>query len=66
MNAISTNEWTARFAARLRRLQMNAGGVSANLVANERYVEASDLDPEEAAEIYAAESMPEDPGAPGD
>jgi len=34
--------------------------------ANERYAEASDLDPEDAAEIYAAESMPEDPGAPGD
>lgn len=31
MNAISKNEWTTRFAARLRRLQMNAGGVSANL-----------------------------------
>jgi len=64
MNAISKNEWTMRFAARLRRLQLNTAGVSANLAANQRYVEASDLDPEEAAEIYAAESMPEDPGSP--
>ena len=30
------------------------------------YAEAYDLEPEEAAEVYAAGSMPEKPGALGD
>ena len=66
MHAISKTEWTMRFAARLRRISVNAGGVGVNLVANDRFAEACDLEPEEAAEIYAAESLPEDPGASGD
>ena len=66
MHAISKNEWTMRFAARLRRIQMNAGGVSAHLIADQKYAEASDLEPEEAAEIYSSEVPPDDPGMPSD
>lgn len=66
MHAMSKTEWTMRFAARLRRISLDAGGVGANLVANDRFGEACDLEPEEAAEIYAAESPPEDRGAFGD
>lgn len=58
---LDRSTWIARFAARLRMLLLNA---PANEIATEQWDEAGDLEPEEAAEIYAAELPPGDPGAP--
>ena len=60
---ISKTEWTMRFAARLRKVRMNAGGLSAMLVAVKTYDTNSKLEPEEAADDYATETPPDDPGA---
>jgi hypothetical protein len=66
MHAISKTEWTMRFAARLRRVSMNAGGLSAMLIALKTYDMAADLDPEEAADTCAQERLADSPGMPGD
>ena len=66
MHAISKTEWTMRFAARLRRVSMNAGGVSAMLIALQSYDLAADLDPEDAADTYAQERPADSPGMPDD
>jgi len=66
MQTISKTEWTMRFAGRLRRISLNAGGNNAMLAAELTYPDAADLEPEEAAESYASEHVSDDPGAPGD
>ena len=66
MHSLSKTEWTMRFAARLRRVSMNAGGVSAMLLAFQAYDQAADLDPEEAADTHAQERPTDRPGLSGD
>ena len=63
---ITKTEWTMRFAARLRKIRMNAGGLSAMLTAVNSYDANSNLEPEEAADSYASETPPDDPGTGGD
>lgn len=56
--------WIPRFADALRKLQPALAGADAMGIAAVQYDEASDLDPAEAAEIYALEEPPGDVGAP--
>lgn len=68
MPQIPQDEWVPRFAKKLRQLQPGMAGDDAMglALAEATYPEASDLTPEEAAEIYALEEPPADFGAPGD
>lgn len=58
--------WVLRFAAHLHKIEPAVSGTVAAQIANDTFAEASDLSPEEAAEIYALEQPPADVGAPGD
>ena len=48
------DEWVQRFAYRAMLLQPTIDSISAALIANSQFDEACDLEPEEAAEIYAS------------
>ncbi len=56
-------EWVKRFADKLCRIQAPACE-ACKTIAEASYDDASDLLPEEAAEIYALEEPPGDVGAP--
>ncbi|HKX41082.1 MAG TPA: hypothetical protein VJO99_07995 [Burkholderiaceae bacterium] len=47
-------EWVRRFAYRAMLLQPAIDSISAGLIADSQFDEACDLEPEDAAEIYAA------------
>ena len=59
-------EWLDRFASKIGKLLPSMTLDDATMRAEETFPNASDLSPEEAAEIYALELPPADPGAPGD
>lgn len=61
---MTKSEWIRRFAAKLCEIQGPAC-TEAVSIAMTTYPDASDLSPEEAAEIYALEEPPGDVGAPG-
>ena len=48
------DEWVQRFAYRAMLLQPAIDSISAALIADSQFDQAFDLEPEEAAEIYAA------------
>lgn len=56
--------WGDRFAGELGRLLPWLTADSAMTAATETYLDASDLDPREAAQIYAEELPPLEAGAP--
>lgn len=58
--------WLDRFANRLGVLLPTIDAQSASAAADATFVDAADLSPEEAADIYALEAPPDDPGATGD
>jgi DNA-directed RNA polymerase specialized sigma24 family protein len=60
------SEWSRRFAEKLRALRPALSTVEAVQRAIATYADAQDLSPEEAAQIYATELPPADPGTPGD
>lgn len=64
---IPKDEWVPRFARRLRELQPRATGDAAMAIAlgEATFIEASDMDPEEAADVYALEQPPGEVAAPG-
>jgi hypothetical protein len=47
-------EWVQRFAYRAMLVEPTIDSVSAAMIADSQFEEACDLEPEEAAEIYAA------------
>ena len=47
------DEWVQRFAYRAMLLQPAIDSISAALIADSQFDEACDLEPEDAAEIYA-------------
>lgn len=54
-------EWIRRFAYRVMLVQPEVDSISATMIADTQFDEAFDLEPEEAAEIYAlgpASSLP--------
>jgi len=61
---ISKPDWILRFATHLHKIRPLTVGHEAGAIATERFDESSDLTPEEAAELYAAQEAPEHPGAP--
>lgn len=65
MQSIDKASWALRFATHLRQLQPAIEGAEAMRIALATFDDASDLTPEEAAEIYALEEPPGDVGAPG-
>lgn len=64
--ALPTATWLDRFASKLGKLLPGMSLAEATKRAGETFAEANDLDPDEAAEIYALELPPAEPGAPGD
>jgi hypothetical protein len=56
--------WLDRFAARLLHLQPRMSAVTAAEHAAATFPGAADLEPEEAAEVFAAEEPPGEVGAP--
>jgi len=58
--------WLDRFATRAGELIPAATPAEIWAHAEAVFPEAADLQPEEAAEIFALELPPDDPGAPGD
>ena len=50
--------WLERFAARLLRLNPELSALDAVQIAQQQYATASRLDPAEAAEIYVADTAP--------
>ena len=58
--------WIDAFANELGRLLPSMTAEEATQRARETWADASDLSPQEAAEIYAEELPPGAPGAPGD
>ena len=50
--------WLERFAARLLRLNPKLNALDAVLIAQRQYATVSRLDPAEAAEIYVADTAP--------
>lgn len=56
--------WHDRFGARLMQLQPRMNAVTAAQHAVATYPDAADMEPEEAAEIFAAEEPPDEVGAP--
>ena len=54
--------WNDRFGARLLQLQPRMNAVTAAQHAVVTYPDAADMDPEEAAEIFAAEEPPDEVG----
>jgi hypothetical protein len=59
---LNESEWVDRFLTRLGSVQPGIHAAGATQQALEAYVNAGDLGPEEAAEIYALEQPQEDPG----
>jgi hypothetical protein len=57
--------WVQRFARHLKKLQRSLRGRNAMVAARNTYPDASDLEPEEAATIYASAPVPRSVGAPG-
>jgi hypothetical protein len=57
--------WVQRFARHLQQLQGSIRGRNAIVAARNTYPDASDLEPEEAATIYASSPVPKSVGAPG-
>jgi hypothetical protein len=60
MTPIAKDEWVPRFARNLRELQPKLAGDDAMslALAEATYLEAQDMTPEEAAEVYALEQPP--------
>jgi hypothetical protein len=60
MTPIPKDEWVPRFARKLRELQPKVAGDDAMglALAEATYLEAQDMTPEEAAEVYALEQPP--------
>ena len=50
--------WLERFAARLLRLNPELSALDAVMIAQQQYATVSRLDPAEAAEIYVADTAP--------
>ena len=50
--------WLERFAARLLRLNPELSALDAVMIAQQQYATVSRLDPAEAAEIYVADTVP--------
>ncbi|MBC7760604.1 MAG: hypothetical protein H7201_02155 [Candidatus Saccharibacteria bacterium] len=67
MPQIPQDEWVPRFAWKLRQLRPGVAGDDAMglALAEATYPEASDLTPEEAAEIYALEEPLEEASSSG-
>lgn len=63
---LENSQWLDRFTIRLMVLLPTLSLVEARRRASETVVEASDLEPEEAADIFASELPPVDAGSPGD
>ncbi len=60
-------EWIDQAVMELgRRMPGLSPDEVARIVTEHLWQEASDWDPREAAEVYALEAPPTDPGAPGD
>lgn len=55
--------WLDRFGARLMQLQPRMNPVTAAQHAVATYADAADWEPEEAADIFAAEEPPDEVGA---
>ena len=64
MPAVDKPTWLHRFARRLHQIQPSVLSSVAADIAVTTYPDAQDLEPEEAAEIYALEEPPGDVGAP--
>lgn len=65
MTPIDKPSWLLRFARQLHKIQPAMAGSVAAPIALTAYPDASDMKPEEAAEIYALEVPPGDVEAPG-
>lgn len=64
---ISQDQWIDVAVMELGRRMPHLSPEEATAIARDHlWVEASDMDPAEAAEIYSLEAPPSDPGAPGD
>lgn len=61
---LNESEWVDRFLNKLGTIQPGIHAAGATERALEAYANVTDLGPEEAAEIYALELPPGDPGAP--
>jgi hypothetical protein len=61
----SKPEWIRRFAYRVMLVQPAVDSVSAAMIADTQFDEASDLEPEDAAEIYALGPTPASPAPAG-
>jgi hypothetical protein len=61
----SKPEWIRRFAYRVMLVQPAVDSVSAAMIADTQFDEASDLEPEDAAEIYALGPVPASPSPAG-
>lgn len=59
-------QWVDRFLSRLGSLVPSIHAAGANERALQTYAYASDLGPEEAAEVYALELPPGEAGPPGE
>lgn len=59
-------EWVDRFLNKLGTLLPSIHAAGANERALQAYADAADLGPEEAAEIYALELPPGEPGGDGE
>jgi len=59
-------QWLDRFTSKLGKLLPSLSLADATKRAEETFSDTRDLEPEEAAEIYALELPPADPGEPGD
>lgn len=64
MNNLPPDTWIPRLADALRKRQPRLAGADAMGIAGAQYDEALDVDPAEAAEIYALEQPPGEVGAP--
>lgn len=61
---LNESEWVDRFLDKLGTVRPGVHAAGAAERALEMYTNGSDLGPEEAAEAYALEQPPGDPGAP--
>lgn len=61
---LDEREWVDRFMNKLGQLVPHMKPADALHHAHDTFPEATELEPEEAAEIYALECPPEDCGAP--
>jgi hypothetical protein len=60
------DEWVDRFMGKLGALVPSMTPDDAFERARQMFSEADDIEPDEAAEIYALDLPPADPSAPGD